>query len=201
MTRVPEHASVLRQIRSLQVVVIHPQDQDGEELSAQLHRIGCNVQTYWPELRVLPPDAGIVLLAMRPETLGIEYPWIGQPSTPPVIPVVTYENPITIEAVLQLDAFTTIASPVRPFGLLTAIAVALMQHKARHARERYIQRLEQKSTKQRVVQQAKQILMKARGVSEDEAYSILRSQSMAKRSNIEDVAHNIIKAHRTLGFD
>ncbi|MHB1667839.1 ANTAR domain-containing response regulator [Thiomonas sp.] len=200
MTRVPEPASVLRQIRSLQVIVIHPQDQDGEELSAQLHRIGCKVQTYWPELKVLPPEAGLILLAVRPETLGIEYPWIGQPSTPPVIPVVTYENPITIEAVLQLDAFTTIASPVRSFGLLTAIAVALMQHKARNTREHYIQRLEQKSAKQRVVQQAKQIMMEARGLSEDEAYSLLRAQSMLKRANIEDIAHNIVEAHKTLGF-
>lgn len=200
MTRASEPASVLRQIRSLQVVVIHPQDQDGEELSAQLHRIGCKVLTYWPELKVLPPDAGLILLAVRPETLGIEYPWIGQPSTPPVIPVVTYESPITIEAVLQLNAFTTIASPVRSFGLLTAIAVSLMQHKARDSREHYIQRLEQKSAKQRVVQQAKQIIMEGRGLSEDEAYSLLRDQSMLKRANIEDIAHNIVEAHKTLGF-
>ncbi|MHB0919513.1 MAG: antitermination protein [Thiomonas sp. 13-66-29] len=200
MTRVPEPASVLRQIRSLQVIVIHPQDQDGDELSAQLHRIGCNVQTYWPELKVLPPEAGLILLAVRPETLGMEYPWIGQPTTPPVIPVVTYESPITIEAVLRLNAFTTIASPVRSFGLLTAIAVALMQHKARNMREHYIQRLERKSAKQRVVQQAKQIMMDARGVSEEEAYSLLRAQSMLKRANIEDIAHNIVEAHKTLGF-
>ena len=43
-------ATILRGLRSLKVVVIHPQDQDGEELLAQLHRIGCEVEVCWPKL-------------------------------------------------------------------------------------------------------------------------------------------------------
>lgn len=200
MKRPPDQASVLRQIRSLHVVVIHPNDQDGEELLAQLHRIGCNVHTAWPKLDSLPPEAGLVLMAVRPETLRVEYPWLDQATTPPIIPVVTYENPITIEAVLRLNAYATIASPVRSFGLLTAIAVALSQHKERQTREHYIQRLEQKSAGQRIVQQAKQVMMETRGVSEDEAYAFLRSRSMSKRESIEDVAQGIVEAHKLLGF-
>jgi AmiR/NasT family two-component response regulator len=139
-------------------------------------------------------------MAVRPETLSMNYPWLAAPSAPPVIPVVTYENPITIEAVLQLNAFATIPSPVRSFGLLTAIAVALTQSKASRARERYIERLEQKQSNVRIIQQAKQIVMNSRGVSEDEAYQLLRSQAMLKREQIETVAGQIVKAHETLSF-
>jgi len=200
MKRTAQTPAILRDLRSLKVVVIHPQDQDGEELLAQLQRIGCEVQVCWPRLDSLPCDTGLVVMAMRPETLSVDYPWLGASTSPPVIPVVTYENPITIEAVLRLNAFATIPSPVRSFGLLTAIAVALTQFKASRARERYIERLEQKQAKVRVIQQATRIVMDSRGMSEEDAYQLLRSQAMLKREQIETVASDIVKAHETLSF-
>ncbi|HEY3599489.1 MAG TPA: ANTAR domain-containing protein [Paraburkholderia sp.] len=200
MKRATETPAILRDLRSLKVAVIHPQDQDGEELLAQLQRIGCDVEVFWPRLDSLPSGTGLVVMAMRPETLATAFPWLGTSTSPPVIPVVTYENPITIEAVLRLNAFATIPSPVRSFGLLTAIAVALTQCKASRTRERYIERLEQKQANLRVIEQAKKIVMDTRGVSEEEAYQLLRSQAMLKREQIETVASDIVKAHETLSF-
>jgi AmiR/NasT family two-component response regulator len=191
---------VLKDIRALNVVLVHPQDQDGDELGAQLQRIGCKFQIFWPELDALPVGTDLVLLAVRPETLSLKYPWMGRPSTPPLIPVVTFENPITLAAVLQLDAFATIASPVRSAGLLTAIAVTVTQHKARRTLERYIDRLEQKQAHSRVIQQATKIVMESRGVGETEAYNILRSQAMLKRESIEATASGIVKARAALNF-
>ncbi len=200
MKPLADHASVLRRIRGLSVAVVHPQDQDGEELLAQLSRIGCDVHAAWPQLETLPDETGLVLMAVRPETLRVQYPWLNRPGTPAVIAVVTYESPVTIEAVLQLDARATLASPVRSFGLLTAMALALSQHARHQSRERYIQRLEQKSAQQRIVLQAKQLMMRTRGVSEDEAYALLRSESMVRRAQIEQVAHEIVEAHKLLGL-
>jgi AmiR/NasT family two-component response regulator len=200
MKRTAQTPAILRDLRSLKVVVIHPQDQDGEELLAQLQRIGCDVQVCWPRLDSLPSNTCLVIMAMRPEALSVDYPWLGTGTSPPVIPVVTYENPITIEAVLRLNAFATIPSPVRSFGLLTAIAVALTQFKASRTRERYIERLEQKQAKVRVIQQATRIVMDSRGMSEEDAYQLLRSQAMLKREQIETVAGDIVKAYETLSF-
>ena len=101
---------ILKDIRELQVVILHPQDQDGEEISGQLRRLGCKYEAFWPELDALPSGTDLVILAVRPETLSLKYPWMGRPSSPPLIPVVTFENPITVAAVLQLEAFATIAS-------------------------------------------------------------------------------------------
>src|SRR5260370_18483655 len=119
MKQTAQTPAILRDLRSLKVVVIHPQDQDGEELLAQLQRIGCDVQVCWPRLDSLPSDTGLVVMAMRPEALSVDYPWLGTSASPPVIPVVTYENPITIEARLRLNAVATIPSPVPPFGFFT----------------------------------------------------------------------------------
>ncbi|MEW9581652.1 ANTAR domain-containing response regulator [Paraburkholderia sp. DGU8] len=180
--------------------MIHPQDQDGDELVAQLHRIGCDVELCWPTLDCLPSGTGLVLMAVRPETLSINFPWLGTSMSPPVIPVVTYENPSTIEAVLRLNALAMIPSPVRSLGLLTAIAVVLTQFEGLRRRDRYIERLENKQAKIRVIQQATQLVMERRGVSEEHAYQLLRSKAMLKREQIEVVASEIVEAHQTLAL-
>lgn len=195
----PGH-DVLKDIRSLRVLLLHPQDQDGDELCAQLQRIGCSFERLWPGPATLPPATDLVLMAVRPENLGAACEWMGLPTTPPVIPVVAFENPITLAAVLQLDAFATIASPVRSAGLLTAIAVTLSQSRARRGRERYIQRLEQKQAHQRTIQQATKIVMESHGLDEAAAYRLLRSQAMLKRESIEVVSDSIVKARAVLNF-
>ncbi|PLZ03043.1 antitermination protein [Burkholderia sp. WAC0059] len=201
MSRPPvQTPQVLKDLRSLKVMLIHPQDQDGDELHAQLQRIGCQVHMCWPDADVVVDGTGLILMAVRPETMSQRYAWLGKASSPPIIPVVGYENPLTIEAVLQLQAFTTIPSPVRSSGLMMAIALTLSQHKASRLRERYIERLEQKSVKLRVIEQAKQILMRANGVTEDEAYQRLREQAMHNRESIEEVAGTIVKAGELMRF-
>jgi AmiR/NasT family two-component response regulator len=192
--------AVLKDLRELNVVIVHPQDQDGDELGGQLHRLGCKYQTFWPELPALPAGTDLVLLAVRPETLSMKYPWMDLPSRPPLIPVVTFENPITIAAVLQINAFATIASPVRSAGLLTAIAVTLTQHKARRNLERYVDRLEKKQLHSRVIERATKIVMENRNIGQIEAYNLLRSQAMFKRESIEITASGIVKAKTALDF-
>jgi AmiR/NasT family two-component response regulator len=193
-------SQALKDIRSLKVVAIHPDDQDGEELRGQLRRIGCEVQMVWPSLDALPDGTDVVFLAVRPETLSIQFPWLEEKGTPPVIPVVSYENPIVIEAVLQLNPYCLVPSPVRSFGLLTAIAISLYQHKSKRTLEHYVGRLEDKLADQRKIQQAKTILMETRKLSEQGAYDLLRAQAMAKRQPIEVMAQAIIQAHAVLDF-
>ncbi|CAN7726205.1 ANTAR domain-containing protein [Caballeronia sp. dw_19] len=196
----PNTPQGLRDIRSLKVVAIHPLDQDGEELLAQLRRIGCRVCRFWPAPAVLPAETNIVFIAVRPEALACKPAWLEGPDAPPVIPVVSYENPIFIDVVMQLNAYCTVPSPVRSFGVLTAIAVSLHQHKNRLALERYAQRVAEKFADQRQIQRAKSILMSSRKLTEPDAYELLRSRAMEQRQSLEATAEIIIKAHESLHF-
>ena len=69
--------AVLKDIRQLRVLLLHPQDQDGDELCAQLQRIGCRYERCWPSPDALPPATDLVLLAVRPENLAAGCPWLG----------------------------------------------------------------------------------------------------------------------------
>jgi AmiR/NasT family two-component response regulator len=192
---------LLRELRSLRVVVFHPEDQDGQELIGQLQRIGCQVKAFWPPLERLPDEADLVFLAVRPEVLSVDLPWLRRENPPPVIAVVTYENPVIVEAVLRLNAYGVIASPVKSFGLLTSMVVAVKQSENTKDRARYVARLEQRLSGQRKIAKAKAILMQSRNISEEDAYNLIRNRAMTKRVTTEEIADAVIKANEILGFD
>lgn len=192
---------LLRDLRSLNVVVFHPEDADGQELIAQLRRIGCHVQAYWPPRERLPVEADVVFLAVRPEVASFDPGWARRENAPPVIVVVNYENPTMVESVLRLNAYGVIAAPVKSFGLLTAIVVARNQIERDREQARYVAKLEQRLASQRKLAKAKTILMQTRNVSEDDAYKLIREQAMTKRVTTEEIADAIIKANDILSFD
>lgn len=192
---------LLRELRSIRVVVFHPEDQDGQELLAQLGRIGCQTKAFWPPLEKLPAETDLVFFSMQPEVLSMDLPWVSRADSPPVVPVVAYENPVIVEAVLKLNAFAVITSPVKSLGVLTSILVAVNQAERAKDRENYIARLERRLAALRKVNKAKAILMNTRGLSEDEAYKAIRDQAMSKRVTAEEIADAVIRANELLGLD
>jgi len=192
---------LLRDLRSLSVVVLHPDDGDGQELIGQLRRIGCQVKAFWPPRDRLEESVDLVFYAVRPELASSAPAWTRRDDAPPVIAVVNYENPTMVESVLRMNAYGVVASPVKSFGLLTAIVVALGQVERNRERERYVAKLEQRLSSQRKVARAKTILMQTRGVAEEDAYKLIRDQAMAKRVTTEEIADAIIKANEILSFD
>jgi AmiR/NasT family two-component response regulator len=193
-------SKLLRDLRSLRVVVFHPSDQDGEEIIRQLQRIGCQVKAFWPPLDKLPDDVDLVFLAVRPEVIDQDYSWLKTEPTPPLIAVVNYENPTVVEAVIRVDAHGVLASPVKSFGLLTSIVIARQLAAKEREQAKQIERFEQRLNGIRRLAKAKGILMQTRGISEDQAYEIIRDQAMSKRVTTEEIATAIINANEILGF-
>lgn len=201
MTSPPGASRLLRDLRSLEVVVFHPDDADGQELIAQLRRIGCQLKAFWPPRDRLPDNTDLVFLAVRPEGGQQEPAWAKRDDPPPVIAVVNYENPTVIERVLRLNAYGVVASPVKSFGLLTAIVVARSQAERERERVRYVAKLEARLAALRKIAKAKSILMQTRQVSEEDAYKLIREQAMTKRVTTEEIADAIIKANEILAFE
>src|ERR1700738_2189990 len=102
MKRSPPTSQSLQDIRSLRIAVVHAPDQDREELLGHLKRIGCKVQVCWPNLAAEPDVIDLVIMSVSPHTATCHLAWLEREGAPPIIPVVTYENPVVIEAVMQL---------------------------------------------------------------------------------------------------
>lgn len=190
----------LKELRALKIAVIHPDDADGMQLTQQLQRIGCQVQAFWPPVQILPADIDIAFMAVRPDIIGLRYEWIQREDAPTVIAVVTYENPTIVDAVLALGAQAVLPSPVRSFGLLTALVLARETHKENRSLTRRLRKVEAKLLGARHLADAKVILMKTHDVSETQAYDLIRDQAMSKRTTIEEVAAAIVHASEILSL-
>lgn len=190
----------LKELRTLTVAVVHPDDSDGRQLTQQLQRIGCRVRAFWPPVQSIGNDVDVVFVAVRPDILNLNMDWAQAEEAPTVVAVVNYENPTIVEVVLGLGAKAVLPSPVRSFGLLSTLVLARENHKAIRALARRLKKVEAKLLGVRHIADAKAILIKTHQVSETEAYDIIRDQAMAKRTTTEEVAVAIVEAHELLSL-
>jgi len=189
----------LKDLRDLTTAVLHPPDQDGALVLEQLGRIGCRAEAIWPPPKALPTvdvvfgavihDHHEKLMRTLRRAEGLR---------PAVIAVVDYENPAMLQLVLELEAQAVISKPVRPFGILTNLVVARNAWLREQDFAQRIKRLDARLSGQKKIAKAKSILMESQGISEQDAYRTIRSQAMAKRVSIDEMAVAIINANDLL---
>jgi AmiR/NasT family two-component response regulator len=192
--------TLLKDLRTLRVLVFHPDDSDGKQLTQQLQRIGCQVQAFWPPLPALPEGIDVIFLAVRPESMEANYAWLKADDVPAIITIVTYENPTIVESMLHNGSRAVLPSPVRSFGLLSALVLARQVHGELKERARKIRKLETKLLGVRRIADAKSILMRTHGISDGAAYDMIREQAMSKRVTTEEIADAIINANEILSL-
>jgi len=191
---------ILRDLRGLRIEVMHPPDAEGISLVEHLRRIGCVTTTVWPLPDEVAAASDIVVLAVEHDSREPLRRLFRGPDRrqPTVIGVVEYENPSILQLVLEIGAHAVIERPVRPFGLLTQLAIARSLWLQQQGAGQRVQKLERKLAGMQRIQRARLILMASQGMTEEEAYQTLRRQAMSKRMSLEDMAAAIINAHDLL---
>ena len=191
---------ILRDLRGLRIEVMHPPDTEGVNLVEHLRRIGCVTTTVWPLPDEVSSGSDIVVLAVdhdsRAPLRRLFRHLDGR--LPTIIGVVEYENPSILQLVLEIGAHAVIERPVRPFGLLTQLAIARSLWLQQQSAGQRVQKLERKLAGIQKIQRARLILMSSQALTEEEAYQTIRRQAMSKRMSLEDMAAAIINAHDLL---
>jgi AmiR/NasT family two-component response regulator len=188
-------SELIRNLRSLRILLLHPKDREAEDLLEHLNRIGCHVQTQWPPPKEVPPGIDVVFLALRQVVEDkIEFQWNADEPPAVLIAIVDYENPIIVEKVLQMKAQAVIGLPLRPFGVLANVLLSVTNHKREKRLLAYNDRLRSKLKAKNDIDKAKAILIQAHEISEARAYEFIREQAMNKRTTIESIASSIINA-------
>lgn len=194
--------NILRDLKGLRIQVIHPPDSEGLALVDHLRRVGCTCETTWPLPDEVNPAAAVILVSIEQENrekiLKLFRP--NQESDPALLAVVSFEDPGTLQVVLECGALAVIERPIRPFGLLTNLTIARALWLERQNSAKRIRKLERKLAGNNRIMKAKSILMETQGLSEPEAYESIRRQAMAKRVPMDDLAMAIINAHELLTF-
>jgi two-component system, response regulator / RNA-binding antiterminator len=193
---------ILRDLRGLRVQVVHPPDNERISLVEHLRRIGCMVDTQWPVPASWSDGFDVMLLAVEHD-LRSEIQLLLKSDDgprPTLIAIVGYEDPSTLQLVIEAGAVAVIERPIRPFGLLTNLTIARSLWLERRETGKKIHRLERKLSGLQRIQKAKAILMTGQGLSETDAYESIRRQAMAKRLSMDDMAAAIIHANELLQY-
>ena len=192
--------ALMHDLRDLNVLVLHPNDAEGSFLVDHLRRIGCTARIVWPVPARLPDDTDVVFLSMDDEARQEIQEFIKSlPNpAPTILAIVGYENPSMLQVVLESGALAVVERPIKPFGLLTNLAIARQLWLECRQLSKEVRKYKRKLRGDQQLARAKAILMANQGVSEDEAYRELRKEAMARRVSIEEIARAVIDVEKRL---
>jgi AmiR/NasT family two-component response regulator len=192
-------SDLIRNVRKLRILLLHPGGPEGKDLLEHLNRIGCQVSISWPPPDVVPAGTDVVLVAVREIVEGgVPFHWDAEKPPASLIAIVDYENPLIVERVLRLGAQTVIGLPLQPLGILANLLLSATNFDQVRKLQLRIDRLSSRLKANRDVSTAMSIIMQTHSVGEREAYELLRSQAMARRATIESTAAAIIQASDVL---
>jgi len=185
----------IRELRGTRVLVIHPADEEIDELIRHLRRIGCQPRLAWPLPPSLPDDVDVVFFAIWP-TGPTTVPESTAETGPSLIAIVDFENPTALRNLLDTNAHSFISKPIRASGILSSLVMARALHGYQSRLLNKVAKLEETLRSRREIERATRILMEMKGSSEDSAYQLIRQQATAQRLAMGVVARSIITAHR-----
>lgn len=183
-------------LRGARVLVIHPRDAEGETLSDQLRRIGCNVRGAWPAPTALPHDIDTVFQLIDADTV---FPAASSEHPVTFIAIMEYENPTILRCLLDSNAHGVVNKPIRSFGVLSSLVLARSLRGYTRRLEGKVQKLEETLKARREVDKAVKILVVLKQVTDIEAYELIRGQATQKRMTMAEIASSIINAQEMLG--
>jgi two-component system, response regulator PdtaR len=194
----PAVRRLIEDLRGARVLVVHPRDSEGDALLDQLKRIGCNVRGMWPPPVEVPQDVDTVFHLV--EAAGIPaFTALTANGGPTFVAIVDYENPTILKRLIDSNAHGVVNKPIRSFGILSTLVLARSMHGYTRRLETKVHKLEETLKARRDVDKAVKILVAVKGVSDAEAYELIRAQATQKRISVAQVATTIIDAQEVLG--
>lgn len=187
-----DNGSLLRQLRRVRMLVIHPEDSEREILLAHLKRVGCTVECRWPPPDSLPDNIDVVLFLLNRNQGDRSLSWMSSAQAIARIAIIAFETPEILGELQRVNAHGVISKPIRIFGILAALTTAIGLANHENRLKQRIRNLDETLKSRRIVEKAVAILCETRQISEDEAYRRLRDKAQNSNVTIASVAAAVI---------
>ncbi|MBU3259486.1 ANTAR domain-containing protein [Roseovarius sp. PS-C2] len=153
----------------------------------------------WPVPKTLPEKFDLVFVDVTDQNAQRLKSFIGSSSkSPSVVAIIGYENPSVLDLIFEIGAHSVLMKPVRAAGVLSSMLMARRFQQEQLRFEKDLTKLREKLDNVQKVNDAKFILMRHRGITERQAYDLIRKQAMAKRATTTEIAQSIINAESIL---
>lgn len=184
--------NMLRRLRSMRVLVIHPDDPERKMFLAHLKRIGCQVESNWPTPEALPNKIDVVLFMLSKTNDQNTHSWMTSSENITRIAIISFETPEILTELERLNVHGVLTKPIRIFGILAVLttAVGLFRHENRLKQR--VRSLDETLKSRRKIEKAVSILSELKNITEEEAYRRLRDKSQNSKTAIVEIANAII---------
>jgi two-component system, response regulator / RNA-binding antiterminator len=187
---------VIQNFRGLRGIVLHGADRNRTVLTETLTRLGLKVDAADPldgaaVVRDAVKDAQLILFdADFVETVAQS--WASEPVLVPLIAIIGLEAPGRLLRAFELEPTAVIHKPLRSTGIYSALFFAVNEHRRRQDQTQKVRELEGRHRSRRFVTRAIVQMMQTRGIDDDQAYRLLRKESMRRRLTIEELAVQVL---------
>ena len=112
----------------------------------------------------------------------------------PIVLITSHYDASTVDRATKAGVMAVLLKPVRPEAVGPAIELAISRFKDYLALQQENESLKETLESRKLIERAKGLLMEQRGLSEEQAYSLLKKASMNMHKPMADVAQAIIVA-------
>jgi AmiR/NasT family two-component response regulator len=159
----------------------------------QLHRLGMTICDHDPGEP--PPKETVDVVVIDADTIPIKSDLAAAwKFGAPIIALIGTETPSRLKWLLDLQPASFLIKPLRSAGLYTALVVAFDAAQRRVDDAAHIERLEDRIRSRRVVFAAVLQIMRVHGLTEADAFTLIRQTAMRHRTTIEQLSADIIAA-------
>lgn len=183
----------VQSFRGLHALVLHDADRNRAVLERTLGQLGLGVTLLEPTIETIPDalleGAGILFVDADLGAL----PPLCECATPPIVAVIGHETPSRLLRVVEIAAGAFLVKPVRAQGVFSAVFVAVNGHRRLSGLQARLSAMTSRHAARRHVIKAVVALMQRHGVDDEEAFRMLRRESMARRITVEEFSQQLVE--------
>jgi AmiR/NasT family two-component response regulator len=186
----------IQNFRGLRAAVLLGLDRNRTVLAETLMKLGLKVQAAdptdgAPAIRVALENADLMFFdADLAEAIATCRS--GEPPPMPAVAVIGLEAPGRLMRAFEFEPAAVLHKPLRSTGIYSALFFAVNEQRRRQELSARIQALETRHHGRRFVTRAIVCLMQTHGIDDDQAYRLLRKESMVRRMTIEELAGQLL---------
>jgi AmiR/NasT family two-component response regulator len=181
-------------VRGRRALMIMRDEREISMLRRQLNRLGMTITECDPEAAPRL-DQAVDVIVVDADSIPIKSdPAAVWKSSAPIIALIGTETPSRLKWLLDLKPASFLVKPLRSSGLYTALVVAFDCAQRRLDEAAHIDKLEDRIRSRRVVFAAVLHIMRGHGLSETDAFGLIRETAMRHRMTIEQLSAEIIAA-------
>lgn len=182
--------TALPNFRGRRALVLHWKDTNRTTLVRQLETLGLKVDVLWPADQVSAKGCDVIFFDADQGYDGL-FAWPpGQPPIP-LVAMMGSEAPGRIEWTLSRAPSAYLVKPIGSRGVFSALAIAFHTFETRKELTDAVAELTLRAKARPIVFKAILRVMAHFGLGEDEAYQLLRAESMNRRASIEELSESI----------